>query len=168
MRRFFLFTALLLFSATIFANLLQPNCKEGNICVVNLESNGQQVLSSSAPLLSHHSTTIKSTSTDNIKPDFYLTKQNPTATVSFQSNPTTGYTWSATNYDTNLLTINQEYQRGDTTLIGAGGTTIFTVSATPIALNGTTKMIQVTFNYRRAWEVDVPPAKTKTVVIQIN
>lgn len=73
--------------------------------------------------------------------------QAQVATLTLTSNPTTGYSWMASQSE-ELFTITSEYtpDSTDPAITGAGGTQVFTL--TPVKAGTTT----VTFVYARSWE----------------
>lgn len=87
---------------------------------------------------------------------------NSTFQVSLDANPTTGFSWSVTQYDKKLLTLTgQQYQQPKTQLIGAGGQTVFTFS-----LNKGKKYpksTQMDFTYARPWAHDSAMQRKVTI-----
>ncbi len=82
--------------------------------------------------------------------------------ISLASNPSTGYSWGLANpLPAWLEFVGQTYEssQSDPPVIGGGGVEKWTFKATDA---GTAT---VTFEYRRPWEKDKPPAQRKTFVI---
>lgn len=84
------------------------------------------------------------------------TRKPQTMTLSLDSNPTTGYSWTATQ-DTELFDISDEYieNQHEDGMVGVGGRQVFTLE--PKA-SGTTDVI---FTYARSWE---EPSEDDTTV----
>ena len=143
-----------LFSQAVLAANLNQNSLEsckGDVCVYNLNSATE--------------TTPASIATS---PDITLSQTNPSATITLASNPTTGYSWTATSYDHSLLTLSHKYVRSKPELIGSGGNDVWTITATQKALNAPSQTATINFGYLRPWEKDKAPANTKQVTVQIN
>ena len=71
--------------------------------------------------------------------------------VTLPSNPTTGYQWNVSAYDTKLLKlVSSHYVAPQTTLIGAGGKMIFTFALLKGKSNP--NVTPMTFIYARSWE----------------
>ena len=83
-------------------------------------------------------------------------EKNKTATVTLRENVTTGYRWIA-KYDAKLCKVEIDHRgpenAGGPPLCGAPGTAIVTVTLL------TDAPADLTLEYRRPWEKDVPPAK---------
>ncbi|WP_298625288.1 protease inhibitor I42 family protein [uncultured Legionella sp.] len=82
--------------------------------------------------------------------------------VTLAANPTTGFQWTAEEYDKDLLTLtDSEYIRPKTKLIGAGGEMMFVFTLNKgKTVPKSTKML---FKYARAWETGT--GKEQTVVV---
>lgn len=106
---------------------------------------------------------------------FGQTAQNPVSTaievnvgenavISLEANHSTGYSWQlAKPVDAEMLQfVDKQYETDESQLIGGGGKEVWTFKALK---SGKTEM---TFNYVRPWEKDVPPARVSTVVIIIK
>lgn len=74
-------------------------------------------------------------------------------TVSLPSNPTTGYDWTVTRYDAQLLKlVTTKYTPEKTNMVGSGGTMVFNFErVSGVAIPQTTAM---EFRYARSWEKD--------------
>jgi predicted secreted protein len=97
-----------------------------------------------------------------------LTANHSSCDVTFASNPTTGYTWSAL-YDKNIISAKHEYFSPKTRLVGAGGLDVWTFTATEKALGAGKKISTVVkMMYSRSWEHGVPPIKTELVSVTIR
>lgn len=85
--------------------------------------------------------------------------------VELEANPTTGFTWEASNLDTTILKQLGEtvYKPANSTpLPGSGGTQVLRFEA---VAPGTTTL---TLIYHRTFEVNVPPAKTYTIKVTVE
>ena len=87
-------------------------------------------------------------------------------TVSKRCNPTTGYNWEVENSNPETVKVTVEYSpdKGDSELVGAGGTTNFTFE--PLQKGES----QVTLNYKRSWEEEVLTSQVYRVIVddQLN
>jgi len=85
-------------------------------------------------------------------------------TILLDSNPTTGYSWRlAQPLDERVLKlIDSKYQAPQTHLIGAGGKELWIFEAT-----GSGKA-EISFQYVRPWEKDVPPVKQETFTVVVE
>lgn len=96
------------------------------------------------------------------KADFIL-KVNDTLTLNFSSNPTTGYSWHLVKKENTLLdSVNWVYKSSAGNLAGAGGNEIWTFKAKRTGID------TLTFEYKRIWEKENPPAEIKKFIIVIN
>jgi inhibitor of cysteine peptidase len=80
------------------------------------------------------------------------TKASPNFSVTVKSNPSTGYSWSITSYDKNLIKpLGHSYQTPNTRLIGASGSETFSFK---VLDNGFTRpqKTQIKMQYRRPWQ----------------
>ncbi|WOO41084.1 protease inhibitor I42 family protein [Rubellicoccus peritrichatus] len=76
-------------------------------------------------------------------------EQNSNLVIKLPGNPTTGYSWAVTNYDSDVLELGRhEYYAGATGRVGSGGTFVFYFNA--IGSGETT----VKLKYSRPWEKD--------------
>jgi inhibitor of cysteine peptidase len=84
--------------------------------------------------------------------------------ITLDSNPSTGYTWEAENLDTTMFKSSGEpiFTRGDSTLVGSGGTLTLTFKALKTG-NSTLTLI-----YHRPWETGVSPINTFTVNVIVK
>ena len=80
--------------------------------------------------------------------------------ISLDSNPSTGYSWVAAYDQTALVLVDQEYKAGDSNLIGAPGTQIFSFKALK---SGQTS---ITMSYQRSWEPN--PIQTKVFSVDVK
>ena len=73
--------------------------------------------------------------------------------VSLPSNATTGFSWFlvAGEMSCFLMPVSHTYQAPNTSLVGAGGTEIFTFKIDPKAFLVPTK-IRIRFDYQKSWE----------------
>jgi inhibitor of cysteine peptidase len=84
-------------------------------------------------------------------------------TISLPSNPTTGYSWAlAGSLPDGLLLVGSQYKpsQPDPNVVGSGGVEEWTFKATKA---GTATL---TFEYRRPWEKELPPAQRKVFVVK--
>lgn len=87
---------------------------------------------------------------------------SPQFVVSLPANPTTGYQWGVTEYDTSqLVLVSGVYQAPQTKLVGAGGTMVFTFK--PIAGKPYPASTLIRFEYARPWEKTGGTEKTMEV-----
>ena len=88
-----------------------------------------------------------------------------TLTVTLDSNPTTGYSWTENaNISDRIIAqqIDHKYQPPGTSALGAGGKEIWTFKA----LKAGTSTISM--EYRRPFETGVAPAKTFTLTLAVK
>ena len=92
-----------------------------------------------------------------------LAKGQP-LTIRLDANPTTGFQWQlAASLDEKVIAlVGDDYQRTDTSRVGAGGTDVWTFKA--VGTGRTTIVLE----YRRPWEKDVPPAERKTFPVIVR
>lgn len=85
-------------------------------------------------------------------------------TVTLESNATTGFAWEVAGLNAAVLEQvgEPEYKAPQSGLVGAGGVQIFRFKAKAAG------QVELKLNYRRAWEKDVPPAKTFTVTVVVK
>jgi inhibitor of cysteine peptidase len=85
-------------------------------------------------------------------------------TLSLESNVTTGFAWEVAGLNTAVLEQvgEPEYKAPQSGLVGAGGVQLFRFKAKAAG------QAELKLNYRRAWEKDVPPAKTFTVTVVVK
>jgi len=96
--------------------------------------------------------------------DTFETTVGKTFTIALDANATTGYNWSQTTKNTNVVAyVDNAYvaAAADPQVVGGGGTDTFTFKAVG---KGTTT---ITLNYARPWE-SVPPAQTRIITITVN
>jgi inhibitor of cysteine peptidase len=101
---------------------------------------------------------------DQVTGDTFETAVGKTFTIALDANATTGYSWSQTVGDTNVVTfVSNEYaaETRDPQVVGGGGTDTFAFKAVG---KGTTI---ITLNYARPWE-SVPPAQTRTITVTVK
>ena len=83
--------------------------------------------------------------------------------IELESNPTTGYTWALEIKPEGSITkMLREYTASSGDLVGIGGTTSWTLTASKV---GTTT---VTFRYERPWEKGVKPAREVAFTIKVR
>ena len=84
--------------------------------------------------------------------------------IKLDANPTTGYEWQLAKPidDSKIKLINSEYVPDMTSLVGSGGTSVWTFKALQVG------KAQLSFKYFRSWEKDKAPAKEKTYVVGIQ
>jgi len=98
--------------------------------------------------------------TAGAQPSVFNVDAGDTVVISLESNPTTGYSWTA-KYDQTLLElVDEAFTPPGSTLMGAPGTQKFTFKALTA---GTAK---VTFEYVRPWEGE--PADTAEYTVKID
>ena len=96
--------------------------------------------------------------------DTFETTVGKTFTIALDANMTTGYNWTQTTKDTNVVAyVDNAYVAAATgpQTVGGGGIDTFTFKAVG---KGTTT---ITLNYARPWE-SVPAAQTRTITITVN
>jgi inhibitor of cysteine peptidase len=101
---------------------------------------------------------------DKVIGDTFETTVGKTFTIALDANATTGYNWSQTIKDTNMVAyVDNAYvaEARDPQVVGGGGTDTFTFKAVG---KGTTT---ITLAYARPWE-SVPPAKTRTITVTVK
>lgn len=101
---------------------------------------------------------------DKVTGDTFETTVGKTFTVALDANMTTGYNWSQTIKNTNVVVyVDNAYvaATSDPQIVGGGGTDTFTFKAVG---EGTTT---ITLTYARPWE-SVPPAQTKTITVTVK
>ena len=90
-------------------------------------------------------------------------KVNDLVRVQIDGNPTTGFTWETENLDTTVLAqVGEAKFTQSSTLVGAGGTFIFTFKALKA---GVTHLHLI---YHRTFEKDTPPAQVFDVTVDIQ
>ena len=93
------------------------------------------------------------------------TKVGANFVIRLESNPTTGYSWRTAEFASGIVElVSNEYkpQNNSGNIVGSGGTEIWTFKAV-----GKGK-INITFEYVRPWEKDVPPIKKETYLITVK
>lgn len=99
----------------------------------------------------------------------HVTSTQPEFTIALPGNATTGYAWSVSHYDQQLLELlaSSYVTNKNTTLMGAPGTFVFTFKALPAAFSKpeTTSII---FVYARPWIADKNHAEQQTYTINIT
>ncbi|RIE05962.1 protease inhibitor I42 family protein [Candidatus Cryosericum terrychapinii] len=96
--------------------------------------------------------------------DTFETTTGKTFTIALDANASTGYNWSQTTKDTNVVAyVDNAYMATatDPQVVGGGGTDTFTFKAVG---KGTTT---ITLAYARPWE-SVPPAQTRTITVTVK
>ena len=87
-------------------------------------------------------------------------------TISLQANPTTGYDWKTSSFDTNLISlVKKDYNQDDHTgkpLVGSGGTDFFTFKALKAG------EAKITFIYYRPWEAPKPEDQRQVFTVVIK
>jgi inhibitor of cysteine peptidase len=109
-----------------------------------------------------HKTTTSLTATNNgSQVDLKLGDE---IIITLDSNPSTGYTWEAVNLDATMFKSSGEpiFTRGDSTLVGSGGTLSLTFKTLKTG-NSTLTLI-----YHRPWETGVSPINTFTVNVIVK
>jgi inhibitor of cysteine peptidase len=94
-------------------------------------------------------------------------KKGEVMSITLESNPSTGYSWAAKISDSTVLVLMGEPQfsepsQSSTPIVGAPGTQTFYFQA---ADTGTST---VTLNYQRSWEIDVAPAQTFSIIVDVQ
>jgi predicted secreted protein len=83
--------------------------------------------------------------------------------VALESNPSTGYQWTATSSDAGVVElVGDEYVRPDTTLVGAPGTKRFFFDAVAVG----TATLQL--RYARSFQPDDPDARELTYTVTVT
>jgi len=101
---------------------------------------------------------------DKIIGDTFETTVGKTFTIALDANATTGYNWSQTINDTDVVAyVDNAYiaEARDPQVVGGGGTDTFTFKAVG---KGTTT---ITLAYARPWE-SVPPARTRAITVTVK
>jgi inhibitor of cysteine peptidase len=101
---------------------------------------------------------------DKVTGDTFETTIGKTFTIALDANATTGYNWSQTTKNTNVVAyVDNAYvaEARDPQVVGGGGTDTFTFKAVG---KGTTT---ITLAYARPWE-SVPPAQTRTITVTVK
>ena len=101
---------------------------------------------------------------DKVIGDTFETTVGKTFTIGLDANATTGYNWSQTIKDTNVVAfVDNAYvaEARDPQVVGGAGTDTFTFKAVG---KGTTT---ITLAYARPWE-SVPPAQTRTITVTVK
>ena len=94
----------------------------------------------------------------------HVTPQSPVFRITEPSNGTTGYVWKA-DYDHVLLDLKSEkYYVPKSTLIGAGGKTIWVFTATPQAFKKMPSQTMIRLLYARPWNPKDNPREMFIVV----
>ena len=96
--------------------------------------------------------------------DTFETTTGKTFTIALDANASTGYNWSQTTKDTNVVAyVDNAYmpEARDPQVVGGSGTDTFTFKAVG---KGTTT---ITLTYARPWE-SVPPAQTRTITVTVK
>lgn len=92
----------------------------------------------------------------------HVNAKNPQFVVTLPANPSTGYSWTITSYDTKLLKVTgSKYVGPKVRRIGAGGQMQFTFT-----LNkgmSYPKTMQLAFTYSRTWDPKTATLKTVTI-----
>jgi len=93
-----------------------------------------------------------------------LVHQGDRFSIKLPSNATTGYSWDfGTPFDAGYLTLlKTDYKNPVTSLAGAGGTQVWVFKAIQ---SGSTS---IRLEYKRPWEVNVPPVQTAQFDITIQ
>ncbi|HZL82097.1 MAG TPA: protease inhibitor I42 family protein [Candidatus Deferrimicrobium sp.] len=96
--------------------------------------------------------------------DTFETTTGKTFTIALDANATSGYNWSQTTKDTNVVAyvdIAYVATASSTQVVGGSGTVTFTFKAVG---KGTTTIL---FAYARPWE-SVPPSQTRTITVTVK
>ncbi len=111
-----------------------------------------------------HATTAPKSYTDATK-SIMVTQSTPEFTIALASNPTTGYTWHAQHYNANLLkVVTHRFQPSTSTLVGAGGTDIWTFKVKPEAFSAP-HVMKINMLYARPWDVNDNNKKLEFTVV---
>lgn len=96
-----------------------------------------------------------------------VSREAPEFTIRLDSNPTTGYSWSAKQYDGKLLTlVNSEFFPPNSNCIGASGYEIWTFRANLAAFTASTTT-RIEMRYARSWEKQ-GDSKTATFTVSLK
>lgn len=95
-----------------------------------------------------------------------VTQNAPQFTITLSSNPTTGYSWYLSGYDSNLLNVvSHTYtSAANTKLIGAGGTETWVFSVKPAAFSAP-HITTINLIYARSWDVNYNNRKAAFTVV---
>lgn len=88
--------------------------------------------------------------------EIILLKKGDIAKVKLKANPSTGYIWSITNFDTSLIKILDEIyiaEKVKSDIVGSGGNKIYTLEAMNKG------QVTIEFIYHRPFEEELPPIK---------
>ena len=101
---------------------------------------------------------------NKVTADTFETTIEKTFTIALDANATSGYNWTQTTKNTNVVAyVDIAYVAtvSSTQVAGGSGTVTFTFKAIG---KGTTT---ISFAYARPWE-SIPPSQTKTITITVN
>jgi predicted secreted protein len=98
-----------------------------------------------------------------IRTHFNLAK-NQTETIKLASNPTTGYSWypSVPLERNPFISVTSKYEADETDRMGASGFQVWEITG-----NNPGKT-SITFEYKRSWEKEVKPVKTKKFTFTVK
>ena len=93
-----------------------------------------------------------------------LTSIEPSFELRLPANPTTGYNWYLVRYDHRLVrVIRNHYEPPKSTLLGAGGTSVWTFRAVPEAFK-VPYLTEVKLAYMRPFDLQSKEEKTVTIL----
>lgn len=101
------------------------------------------------------------------KDKIIVSQQNPTFTITLQSNPTTGFSWKLKSYDKNLVTfLNHKFVAPqDKKLVGAPGYEVWTFKANK-ANDRVNQVGHVSMEYARPWTKEGAITQSFIIVVK--
>jgi len=137
-----------------------PSSATGNITDTNSEDNYQML-----PIISSKVANMKLDISANGSTQHM--RKGEVMSISFESNPSTGYAWTAKISNTAVVVQMGEPEfteptQSSTPLVGASGTQTFYFQAVD------TGTATITLDYARSFETDVAPAQTVTIIVEVQ
>ncbi|MBP6235330.1 MAG: protease inhibitor I42 family protein [Saprospiraceae bacterium] len=83
-------------------------------------------------------------------------------TLELPSNVSTGYTWTYTPKESQIIAINEVSDGSPSDTPGASQKTIFRIKGLQKG------NVKVTFTYQRVWEKDIAPKETKRITVKVK
>lgn len=83
-------------------------------------------------------------------------------TLELPSNVSTGYTWTYTPKESQIIAINEVSDVSPSDTPGASQKTIFRIKGIQ------KRNVKVTLTYRRVWEKDIAPKETKRITVKVK
>ena len=78
------------------------------------------------------------------------------------SNVSTGYTWTYTPKESQIIAISEVSDGSPSDTPGASRKTVFKIKGLQ------TGNVKVTFTYQRVWETDIAPKETKRITVKVK